>query len=50
MPTRSGRGYYFGKASVTMSCNPERPSTFMDPNLTILEDIKAQFNNLGQSG
>ena len=49
MPTRSGRDYHFGEASVTMSSNPETSSTSMNPNLlTILEDIKAQLNNLGQ--
>ena len=47
--TRSGRDYHFAEASVTISSNPENPSTFMDPNLlTILEDIKTQLNNLGQ--
>ena len=49
MPTRSSRDYHFGEASITMSFNTEKPSTYMDPNLlTILEDIRAQLNNLGQ--
>ena len=49
MPTRSGSDYHFGEASVTMSSNPETSNTSMNPNLLlILEDIKAQLNNLGQ--
>ena len=49
MPTRSGRDYHFGEVSVTMSSNPDTSSTFLNLNLlTILEDIKAQLNNLGQ--
>jgi len=38
MPTRSGRAYYLGEISVTMSSNLEKSST--SPNLlTILDDI-----------
>ena len=48
MPTGSGKEYHFGEANVTMSPNPEKPSTSMDHNLLIiLEDIRAQ-HNLGQ--
>ena len=37
------------EVSVTMSSNLETSSASMNPNLlTILEDIKAQLNNLGQ--
>ena len=49
MPTRSGRDYHFGEASVTMSSNPKTSSTSMNSNLlTILEDFKVQLNNLDQ--
>jgi len=40
---------HIGEASVTISFNPEKFSLSMNHNLlTILEDIKAQLNNLGQ--
>ena len=49
MPTRSGKDYHFGEASITMSSTPETSSMSMNPNLlAILEHIKAQLNNLGQ--
>jgi len=49
MHIRSGRDYHFGETSVTMSSNPEKPSTSIDPKLlTIIEDIKTQLNHLGQ--
>jgi len=48
MSTRTGRDYHVGEASVTICSNLKTSSISMNPNLMILEDIKAQLNNFGQ--